>query len=644
MKQFSLFFTVAILASASLSFAQRPADWSVKLTGKTQQIILQNLTGIAIVQTDKAYIGIDPVTQKAVWTVERKASKFVNTVFGADGSDFYNMAGTPFVLISNNMLESRTGAPVISKEKNGLKTINDFELIPALNSALVRTTTSSGMLRLYLVGLTDAQIKWETDVMKPSAVTFSTFDVDEESEDYSTDVALHTTLVTPDKHLIFRYQKMLAVISPEGKLLWAEKINPAEVMLSPDGTKVLCINTMTTGIGNSPVVVRNVVKFRGTKLMAYDLKTGKPAWKEEIKAGQNIRWADAHPDFLTVVVGKSCNIYKYATGQPYWAEDFKGKRVVEILPNDKGFLVTYESGYKTMQLSKTGKELWKKPEIVETEDGDEDDSPEEGNMDIYEYAKGKVLIDVERIRFKPAKGSGLKKWRMSLNANSRIAYDDSLKNIILLHDRQLYIVNPDQNPGVFKSYKAGIESVPAFHTVEFREKSYFMTSSKEFVAFDLGTEKFTHRYYAPPFDTEGLFLSMAHAELSFGRHILISNGIRDARTGAWKASRASAGLLPPGAGNTEFKRADRQFMAADGIDFVMVIMPPARFEAFKQSRNFAWYFAKLSGKNTLVKVQKDTGEETDKLIFDDARPIYQVDEIQKRVYYGNGEVLKVFNM
>ena len=46
----------------------------------------------------------------------------------------------------------------------------------------------------------------------------------------------------------------------------------------------------------------------------------------------------------------------------------------------------------------------------------------------------------------------------------------------------------------------------------------------------------------------------------------------------------------------------------------------------------------------LIKVNKDTGQEVDKLIFDDARPLYQVDEIQHRVYYANKSTLKVFNL
>ena len=636
MKRPTPFFALAILfAITSPSFAQRSADWSVNLTGKAQQIILQQLTGVPIVQTDKAYIGIDPTGQKVAWTVERKAAKIISA---AEGYDFYNMAGTPFVLINNNVIESRSGTAVISKDKNNYKYIDDYEVIPALNSVLVRVTASGGMLRLYLIGMKDARVAWETDVMKPSLVT----GMNEEPEEEHVDVPLYTTLVSSDHHLIYRYRKNLAVISPQGKLLWIEKADPAEVMLSPDGKKVITVKALVTGIGNSPVSVRYVTKYRSAKMQAFDLKTGKESWKDDIKADQNIRWADAHPDFLTVVWKNGCNIYKYTTGEALWKDDFKGKRVVEIQPNEKGYLVTFESGYKTMQLDKSGTAIWKKPQMVETDDEDADDLPEEGNMDVYQYAKGKVLVDAERVRFRPAKGSGMKKWRMSLNAGSRIAYDDSLQNLIILHDNRLHLVNPDKNQQVVRSFKDDFENLPAFHTIEFRENAYFMSSPKEFIVLERASEALTHRYYVRPFDVQGMFLDMVYAELATSQALLNCKAGRNAGTGAWKAERASAGLLPPGAGNTELKKAERQWAAADALEFATALMPPARVEAFKQSRDFAWYFTKDKGANVLVKVNKDTGAEADKLIFDDARPVYQVDEIQHRVYYASKDVLKVF--
>jgi len=362
MKQPTPFFTLAIFfaITSSSSFAQRSADWSVNLTGKAQQIIIQQLTGVPIVQTDKAYIGIDPAGQKVAWTVERKAAKIISA---AEGYDFYNMAGTPFVLINNNVIESLSGTAVISKDKNNYKYIDDYEVIPALNNVLVRVTASGGMLRLYLIGMKDARVTWETDVMKPSLIT----GMNEEPEEEHVDVPLNTSLVSSDNHLIYRYRKNLAVISPQGKLLWIEKADPAEVMLSPDGKKVITVKALVTGIGNSPVSVRYVTKYRSAKMQAFDLKTGKESWK-----------------------------------------------------------------------------------------------------------------------------------------------------------------------------------------------------------------------------------------------------------------------------------AESQWESADALEFVTALMPPARVEAFKQSRDFAWYFTKDKSANVLVKVNKDTGAEVDKLIFDDARPVYQVDEIQRRVYYASNNVLKVF--
>lgn len=641
MLRLPLLFAPAILFAASVSYAQRTADWSVNLTGNTQQIFFQNGSGVPIIQTDKAYHGIDPYTQKVAWTAERKAAKVISAALGAEDSDFYNIAGAPFVIINDSVVDSRDGIPVIGKDKNGYKYVDDYEVIPALASVLVRVTASNGMLRLYLIDMKEARVKWQTDVMKPALIT----GINEEPENEHIDVPLYTSLVSPDNHLVYRFRKNLAVISPEGKLLWNEKADPAEVMLSPDGKKVITIKALVTGIGNSPVSVRYVTKYRSAKMQAFDLKTGKPAWKEDIKVPQNIRWADTHPDFLTVVWKNGCNLYRYATGQAIWEDDFKGKRVIDIQPNDKGYSVVFESGYKTMQLGKSGKALWKTPRVVETDDEDTGELPEEGNMDVYEYAGGKILVDAERVRFMPAKGSGLKKWRMTLNAGSRLVYDDSLHNLILLHDNRLYILNPDDNPQVARSFKDNFQDLPGFHTLEFREKGYFLTSTKEFICFEPATEKLVHRYYARPFDVKGHFIRMISADIAAQRDLLRCKAAHNAREGARKTERASVGLLPPGAGNTEIKKAAQQFSAANALEFGLAIMPPVRWEAFKQSLDFAWYFTKDDGgKNVLVKVSKDTGKEADKLIFDDARPIYEVDEIQGRVYYANKSVLKVFNL
>lgn len=53
MERPTLFFAAAILLATSRFFAPHPADWSVNLTGNTQQIIFQNGTGVPIISKEK---------------------------------------------------------------------------------------------------------------------------------------------------------------------------------------------------------------------------------------------------------------------------------------------------------------------------------------------------------------------------------------------------------------------------------------------------------------------------------------------------------------------------------------------------------------------------------------------------------------
>jgi hypothetical protein len=234
---------------------------------------------------------------------------------------------------------------------------------------------------------------------------------------------------------------------------------------------------------------------------------------------------------------------------------------------------------------------------------------------------------------------------MALNSSSRVAYDDSLHNLLILHDHKLYLVNPDDNPQVVKSFKTEIEDQSAFHTLERRPAgSYFLTSTRECIAFNPNTETLASHSYPSPPDAEGMFISMVNSELAATRSIYLHEGARNAQVAENKAALASVGMLPPGAGNTERKKAQHQYFAADALDFAISVMPPARWEAFSQSSDFAYYFAAEKGQSVLVKVNKNTGAEADKLLFDNARPLYRVDEIQRRIYYANKGVLKVFNL
>lgn len=631
-----------VLSAPTAVFCQRQADWSVELNGNAQQIIFQNTTGVPIIQTEKAYIGINPESRKVAWTVERSADKALSAVVEVS-TDFYNMLLTPYVLVRNNLIDSRDGRVLLDKEKEGYKRVESYEVIPALNSVLLQTT-ADGKVRLYLVNMVKNAVSWQVDVMKAGLQIKS----DTGEEEVNIDVPVNTTMVTPGRQLLYRYKKNLACVDANsGALLWSSKANPAEVLLSPDGKLVLIVEAQGGGL-MAMATAGTDVKLRGNKLLALHLLTGEEAWKDAIEAQENIRWVDAHPGFLTIVHKKGCNLYDYTTGKSLWKRDFEGRRITEIQPNAEGYLVFYHSGYKSMQLNPEGKEMWKKPQVKETADG-EAEVQEEGGLDRYPYAKGDVLVDATMVRFLPAKGSGMKSWSAKLDEVTRVAYDALRKNIVILTKRAVLIVNPDTYPSVAVTMTVDVFESKDFHTLELRENSYFLTSQQEYILiWPSDNNRVAHRYYKKPFDGKGLLLNTAGTAMTLGAGAMALSGMTDATSGAGRAVGSSFGMMPPGSGDTELRRANNQLGAANAMSGAASMMPSGRWEAFSQSRNFAYYFTKEKGDDEamklLVKVSKDTGEEVDKLIFDDARPLYQVDEVQRRVYYANKGVLKVFNM
>ncbi len=630
---------IAVLIASTLSvFAQRTADWSVELTGNAQKIVLQDFAGVPIIQTESAFIGIDPETQKVAWTAKRASSKLVAAM--EEGTDFYTLNMTPFILVRENLMDCRTGQVLMDKDRDGYKAVESYEVIPDLNSVLLRTI-AKGMVRLYLVSMAENKVLWNTDVMKNSVVEFVDMSAEgqaaaEANDDNDIEIPLGSSLVSPDGYLFYRHKRSLICLkSDTGKVLWAEKTSAAELLLSPEG-KTLLVAEAEAG----PAIEGAISRPKGKKISAWNIATGKPAWKEEIKADAAVRWLDAHPKFLTVVHRKGCNLYQYGTGEPLWKNDFEGRRVVEVLPNEEGYLITYESGYKAMQVSKDGLPRWKKPQLVETEEGEEngDDTPDESGIDRFHFAKGDVLVSADRIRFVPAKGSGLKRWKMKLSLSDRISYDPIRKNLVVLTLQKLLLVNPDKNPKVTLELKIDLKDPYAFDIFEIREKAYFMSSDKEYVILNPETDAVTHKFYPKAFDPTGLLYRAAFTGMA-GAGVRVREDKEGARTVRWGR---------PGACNLEANNSKSERTSAAALGTVFTLMPPSRYSAFKEDRDFAYYLTDEAvsgkGKNMLIKVSKDQGGEADKLIFDNARPLYQIDEIQKRVFYVHKNTLKVFQM
>jgi hypothetical protein len=97
-------------------------------------------------------------------------------------------------------------------------------------------------------------------------------------------------------------------------------------------------------------------------------------------------------------------------------------------------------------------------------------------------------------------------------------------------------------------------------------------------------------------------------------------------------------------GGKNVNKGSNQIVAAGMMGEINSLIPPGRRSAFSQTQDFAYFFTKdkKSGDKVLVQVNKDNGTEVDKFIFNDARPVYKVDEVENRVIYIEKKTLMVF--
>ena len=630
---------IVALAIPSLLLSQRKADWTVEVSGVPQQILFQQLTGIPILQTDKAFIGVDPEQKKAIWTIQRSGIKALSAVVESE-ADFYSVQGTPYVIIRNSLIDSRDGKVIIDKEKEGFTSIESYEVLPQLDGILFRIQ-GKGMLQLYLVNFKSNQLAWKSEIVKSSGIELSSSN----ETTVEIGVPMGTTLVTKSKHILYVNKKNLACVDGQsGKLLWLEKSEPGLVVTTPNEKTVLSVESSGGGLMSAMSAAFSGITL-SNKIKAFDLLTGKEVWKKDLEAKENIRWIDPRPDYLVVAHKGGCNLFDYASGESLWKKDFDGKRVYDVQANAEGFLVLFNSGYKSMQLDKNGKELWKKPQsVIDTEDDIE--LPEDGGVDRYAYDKGTVIVTPTSIVFYPKKGAGMKKWSQSLDENVRMAYDASRKNIILARGKYLLLVNPDQNAKVVKELKIDLEEPFAFNNLEIRNQSYFMSSSQEFAILDFASDKIVNKFYKKPFDSKLFASRLASIALSAGSAAFALPGTYNVMGGV----ASEMVMVSPGSSSAQnqVQKGANQLTASSLAYDLSGMVLLERFNAFKQSRDFAYFLASdKSGKEDVIflaKVSKDSGAEADKLIFDDPRPVYHVDEVGKKVFYLSKGMLKVFNM
>jgi hypothetical protein len=635
----------AMLMACSNIFGQRKADWTTELPGAANTIFFHSLTGVPIIKGDDYYAGIDVLTHAVKWKINRSKTQALSAKLGQDDDlDFFEVANSAYVVVNHTMVDSREGKIILDREVDAYKKIAEYELIPELNAILVRTE-AEGFVRLHLIDNKSGDKKWSSNVLKASGSGLGKMMGAAKPEDAPPPpviVPTGTTVLLQEKQwMIFQYKGKVAMLKvTDGSVTWTSDLEPARIFFSEDQKTAYFVEHSKGGLIAQALSAGT--KRMGNEITALDVVSGVAKWKNPLEAEENIRWYSLEGSKLLVVHAKGCNFFSVDDGKPIWKDDFEVRNIKDIQDNAEGHLVIY--GYnKTMQIDANGKKLWKKPQSLPSE-FEEEDIDEEADFAIYKYEKGALFLYADRFYFSPKKGSGLKRYRLDIKPESKLEYDEKRKTMLVYNKDDIWLLNPDKYPKgyIAKDTKTDVSQI---QFVEIRNDSYYFAGLEDFVIAKPEGDV-VERHYKEPFDRKGFMTNALSAGLAIGTVGMAVSGTTKAMKGSAEVMQGVVTLdeNTTNRGGKNVNKGSNQIVAAGMMGEINSLIPPGRRSAFSQTQDFAYFFTKdkKSGDKVLVQVNKDNGTEVDKFIFNDARPVYKVDEVENRVIYIEKKTLMVF--
>ncbi len=638
--------TMAVLMACSNVFGQRKADWTTELPGSANTISFHSLTGVPIIKGDDYYAGIDVVTHTVKWKVDRSKSQALSAKMGNDdGLDFFEVANSAYAVVNHTLVDSRDGKIILDREVDGYKKIAEYELIPSLDAILVRTEAED-FVRIHLIDNNTGAKKWSSNALKASGSGLGKMMGAVKTENTPPPTVVvptgTTVMVQNNQWMVFQFEGEVAMLKvADGTVAWTGELNPARIFFSEDEKTAYFVEHSKGGF------ITQALNTTGAKRMGYlitamDVATGVAKWKEPLEAEDNIKWYSLEGSKLLIVHGSGCNFYTVADGKPIWKDDFKARGIKDIQDNAEGHLVIYGFN-KSMQIDANGKKLWKKPQLLPS-DLEEEDIDEAADYAVYKYEKGKLFLYANYFYFYPKKGSGLKRFKLDINPESKLEFDEKRNTMLVYNKDDIWLLNPDKYAKgyIAKDTKTNVTEI---QFVEIRNDSYYFAGLEDFVIVKPEGEVI-ERHYKEPFDRKGFMTNALSAGLALGGAAMVMSGTVKTMKGSGEILGGVA-TLDENMSNRGAKTANKggnQMVAGNAMSEVSSLIPPGRHNAFSQTQDFAYFFTKdkKSGEKVLVQVNKDTGAEMDKFIFNDARPVYKVDPVENRVVYADKKTLLVF--
>ena len=619
-----LLFLVAFSATA-----QRKYDEIITTENSVQDIVQNEITGIVVFKEGGTVKGLDPETKKVVWTLTKEdfgtiTSKDILTDpdFGnmfKDKRDLTTVSGSPYVEAYINskylIINTDTGKVVYNSSKESFWVFQS-DFIPETNEYLL-TLKKDGDMAIALLDMATGELKWTTTVDKAKAMI-----------SFSLKLSANTNKAKIHGNTVYYllYGNLYSFDKETGKLNW----KAAEEYTKFYETQ-----------NDKNIVVVNAAGLFSNKQYLNVLSTddGKSIWKESIKTKQVVYLEDWGTKLL-VAHNSGFNFFDLKTGEKIWKKDARGDGLKRVIPIDQDFLYVAEN--EMMLINKDGEKLWKK--FIEISDDKEDPIYYLGKVgEKVMYLTGTYgnMVDYK---------TGIKLWKRNINFDKSRpvlpTYDEATNSYLVYNDEKLYKFDPSISDKPEPFAKVNIKKEKELNSIELFPWGVVLSGPVEVMGVNMdGTVKYHHVYTQPGEGTRRLLKSAAIAGsigLGIGSGVSAIQGSELTMT--YRDSNGNMRSTVVREENSSKMKQSRDMAAGSAALGLVAAKFDKRFNAMKQNRDYSYIFAKAdTGEKILVKVNKADGVEVDKIIFNNNKPLYEIDPATQNIFYVSDKSIQIFN-
>lgn len=591
-----LYITLLLFIPISL-FGQNASDWQVDIKDEIASIkwLQQANDGTLIIGGNKGLIGLDNKTGDVLW--KNKQLKV------DDGQSVIHVDPLPFILLETNspkanivMMETKTGN-VITNSENADFTVMNYNLFTDEGLMLFELKENE-KYKLSLYDIVQNETKWEVPIDKAKKGIKGLFKG-------------QTPFLSKPPHLtgetfITNYKKkVMAINVSTGDIVWAKEFEKKIGVLFVAGDEIFL--------------------SQGKEVIILDTTNGEQT-KNIIKLKDNLTGYQDFGDGFYLFNQKGFNPFNGGTKAVKWSDPDKIKETHDLYNTKHGF-VSINLGEETRVgdegsvtlVDDKGKKLWQK-----TYEG----------IPIYVFptVKGVFFISDQTANvYSYTDGKKLMKKDIKIKDGYAVAFDEENQEVVIYSDKKISIFNV--NSGDLRTLVEDLklkkfDSEKDLLTLEIRPKGYLLyTSNNMSFVSNSGNIDF-NQYYSPVKGSWLLGAAMDIANSAAG-----FNNSQGSSEGFQKVESFTNAVVVSGEKTSSGRQSKSSTVTASEETQDLFAVSVSRYYASSETKDFLFVFTQEDGQKQLFKINKDSGDVTNKFEFKEKEPTYLVDEYDQRLYY-----------